>query len=178
LPKDFPLVVAAVSKSYSTDRSHPFEHEDVRDGMRARVPFPFDDDERFDLKLIPFFLDGLRISKLDEAQWTKLREPLVATLSPEGLRKVETIMSLEREVARLDRGSWTRWPLQFARDPKRYHVSLFGEPARYRPWGFRFDDNTLDGADHVHAIWRDFHDDFGEDLLARHYAQSHAHAGR
>ncbi|MGH7855894.1 MAG: hypothetical protein ACREQY_01090, partial [Candidatus Binatia bacterium] len=50
------------------------------------------------------------------------------TLSPEGLRKVETIMSLEREVARLERESWTCWPLQFSRDPKRYHVSLFGEP--------------------------------------------------
>jgi hypothetical protein len=30
-------------------------------------------------------------------------------------------------------------------------------------------DNTQNNANHVHAVWRDFTGDFGEDLLARHY---------
>ncbi|MGH7856050.1 MAG: DUF3500 domain-containing protein, partial [Candidatus Binatia bacterium] len=308
--------------------------------QRHTATFPFDDGERFDLKLIPFFLDGLRVSVLDEGQRGKLRRLLGTALSPEGLRKIESIMSLEREVARLEGESWVRWPLRFFREPRRYHVSVFGEPSGDRPWGFRFDghhvslnvtsapatvpsstplflgaqprqvppdwereglrvlareediarslyvalepelrkratipfrsgrrlflgegrrvelegspagvaredmperirikldnllwvylenvtaematarraeidsagrdaihfawagsavvgepsyyriqgptfliefDNTLDGADHVHAIWRDFRGDFGDDLLARHYALSHAHDGR
>ncbi len=34
-------------------------------------------------------------------------------------------------------------------------------------------DNTQNNANHVHAVWRDFTNDFGEDLLKRHYEQSH-----
>jgi hypothetical protein len=30
-------------------------------------------------------------------------------------------------------------------------------------------DNTQDGANHVHAVWRDFNGDFGRDLLGEHY---------
>jgi Protein of unknown function (DUF3500) len=34
-------------------------------------------------------------------------------------------------------------------------------------------DNTQDGANHVHSVWRDLRDDWGTDLLARHYAAEH-----
>ena len=34
-------------------------------------------------------------------------------------------------------------------------------------------DNTRDGANHIHSVWRDLRDDWGEDLLARHYAAAH-----
>jgi hypothetical protein len=34
-------------------------------------------------------------------------------------------------------------------------------------------DNTQDGANHIHAVWRDLANDWGEDLLARHYRESH-----
>jgi hypothetical protein len=33
--------------------------------------------------------------------------------------------------------------------------------------------NTQNGANHVHAVWRDFDGDFGEDLLRKHYAEFH-----
>lgn len=108
-------------------------------GQRESGRFPFASEERFDLRLVPFFLDGIRASDLDERQWRKLRAMLGATLGPEGLAKVETIMSLEREVARLERESWVRWPLHFFRDPRRYFVALFGTPRDGEPWGFRFD---------------------------------------
>lgn len=35
-------------------------------------------------------------------------------------------------------------------------------------------DNTQNNANHVHAVWRDFHGDFGRDLLRDHYAR-HPH---
>ena len=35
-------------------------------------------------------------------------------------------------------------------------------------------DNTQNGANHVHAVWRDMEDDFGADLLKRHY-EEHEH---
>ena len=34
-------------------------------------------------------------------------------------------------------------------------------------------DNTQDNANHIHSVWRDIDGDFGEDLLAEHYAQAH-----
>lgn len=53
-----------------------------------------------------------------------------------------------------------------------------GEGHYYRVQGPTFlieYDNTQNGANHVHAVWRDFQGDFGEDLLAAHYATSPHH---
>lgn len=35
-------------------------------------------------------------------------------------------------------------------------------------------DNTQNNANHIHGVYRDFQEDFGEDLLQRHYEQSHS----
>ncbi len=52
-----------------------------------------------------------------------------------------------------------------------------GEGHYYRIHGptvlFEYD-NTQNDANHIHAVWRDLEDDFGEDLLRRHY-EAHAH---
>jgi hypothetical protein len=34
-------------------------------------------------------------------------------------------------------------------------------------------DNTQDNANHIHTVWRDLRNDWGEDLLQHHYAKSH-----
>jgi hypothetical protein len=34
-------------------------------------------------------------------------------------------------------------------------------------------DNTQNDANHIHSVWRDYHGDFGRDLLAEHYRQFH-----
>ena len=51
-----------------------------------------------------------------------------------------------------------------------------GEPCYYRIRGPTFlieYDDSLDGADHVHTLLRDFRGDFGRDLLERHYSRAH-----
>ncbi len=51
-----------------------------------------------------------------------------------------------------------------------------GEPHYYRLQGPRFlveYDNTQNGANHAHSVWRDPTNDFGADVLAQHYAQAH-----
>ena len=54
-----------------------------------------------------------------------------------------------------------------------------GEPHYYRIQGPSFlveYDNTQNGANHVHSVWRDFDGDFGRDLLRDHYdAHPHPH---
>lgn len=50
-----------------------------------------------------------------------------------------------------------------------------GAPHYYRVQGGNFVleyDNTQNGANHAHALWRDFDRDFGSDLLAEHYRQN------
>ena len=47
-----------------------------------------------------------------------------------------------------------------------------GKPHYYRVQGPSFIleyDNTQNKANHVHAVWRDFNNDFGQDLLKKHY---------
>jgi hypothetical protein len=51
-----------------------------------------------------------------------------------------------------------------------------GEGHYYRVQGPTFlleYDNTQNNNNHVHAVWRDFANDFGEDLLRKHYAEQH-----
>ncbi len=53
-----------------------------------------------------------------------------------------------------------------------------GKPHYYRVQGPSFIleyDNTQNKANHVHAVWRDFKNDFGQDLLKQHY-QSKKHS--
>ena len=51
-----------------------------------------------------------------------------------------------------------------------------GEPHYWRLHGPHFVieyDNTQNGANHIHSVWRDVEGDWGDDLLADHYAKSH-----
>lgn len=51
-----------------------------------------------------------------------------------------------------------------------------GGPHYYRIHGPTFVveyDNTQNNANHVHSVWRDFENDFGRDLLRKHYESSH-----
>ncbi|HCC57650.1 MAG TPA: hypothetical protein DEQ47_10385 [Solibacterales bacterium] len=56
-----------------------------------------------------------------------------------------------------------------------------GEPHYYRIQSPEFlveFDDTQDHANHIHSVWRDFRGDFGRDLLAEHYQDSHHHRVR
>ncbi len=51
-----------------------------------------------------------------------------------------------------------------------------GEPHYYRLQGPRFFveyDNVQNGANHIHTVWRDSADDFGDDILKAHYQRDH-----
>jgi hypothetical protein len=54
-----------------------------------------------------------------------------------------------------------------------------GEPHYFRIHGptFLAEFDSVQGANHIHSVWRDSANDFGEDLLKTHYA-AHAHDGK
>ena len=110
--------------------------------QKYRALYAFEDSERFDLRLAPLGLEGLRIDAMTEDQWSVLHGALGQVLSPEGLAKADTIRSLEVEVAETETG-FLGWVTKRIRLPKRYFLSIYGEPGSQAPWGMRFDGHHL-----------------------------------
>jgi hypothetical protein len=108
------------------------------DDQRGDALYAFDDDERFDLRLAPLGLEGLRIDEMSDAQWAELESLLGSVLSPSGLAKMNTIRSLEVEVAETE-GGWFGFLFDGFRSAKRYFLAVFGDPSQGGSWGLRFD---------------------------------------
>ncbi len=105
---------------------------------------------------------GIAASMLDAGQTSILRELIDCYLArlPDELADQQARL-VEREFDRLG--------FLWAGGAER------GQPHYYRIQGERVlieYDNSQRGANHIHAVWRDLANDFGGDVLARHYAQS------
>ena len=85
------------------------------------------------------------------------------------------INRLPEELAQVEWGKVVRSDLNAVRFAWAGGVDR-GQPHYYRVQGPTFlaeYDNTQNDANHIHAVWRDLENDFGADLLKRHYQQSH-----
>jgi len=120
----------------------------LSDDLRDAADYSFDDEERFDLRLAPIGLEGLRRDAMSDTQWQEWLGALGTTLSLRGLQKVEAIMANEREVRARDRETWTgTWFGGFIHGEGRYFASVYGVPGEGTPWGLRFDGH------HVSLNW-------------------------
>jgi hypothetical protein len=108
------------------------------ESQKGDLLYTFEDDERLDLRLAPLGLEGLRLDEMTDAQWTALEGTLGMVLSPEGLAKMNTIRSLEWEVAETEGGLFGLL-MDRIRSAKRYFLAVFGEPSSESAWGMRFD---------------------------------------
>ena len=110
---------------------------------------------------------GIAASRLRDGQ----RELLAALASLYVERLPDELAAAQREALTAAHGEASR-ELHFAWAGG----AEAGEPHYYRLQGPRFlveYDCTQNGANHIHAVWRDPEGDFGEDLLARHYGEHH-----
>lgn len=85
------------------------------------------------------------------------------------------VQRLPEELARVEWGKFERADLGAVRFAWAGGLER-GQPHYYRVQGPAFlveYDNTQNDANHIHAVWRDLENDFGADLLRRHYQQSH-----
>ena len=74
----------------------------------------------------------------------------------------------EADWAKIEQAGWDKLHFAWAGGTER------GQGHYYRVQGATFlleYDNTQNDANHIHAVWRDFENDFGDDLLKRHYEQ-------
>jgi len=113
--------------------------------------------------------------RLDDPQGLPGRE-----MNPEQQQQLQGLVMeytrrLPRQVAderfnRIDKEGWGYLHFAWAGSPEA------GQPHYYRLHGPSFlveYDNIQNNANHIHTVWRDLKDDWGEDLLRSHYARSH-----
>jgi hypothetical protein len=106
---------------------------------------------------------GLSASKMNARQFEKLM-----ALLQEYARNVPEQMAAAREeqIRKAGKNIFFAWAGGVnRRDPHYYRVQTASFLIEY--------DNTQNGANHIHSVWRDFNGDFGEDLLKVHYQASH-----
>ena len=103
---------------------------------RGRVVLAFDSEARERWHYTPQRRQGLAIGDLAEAERAALHALLRAALGERGHAKVEGILRIEPILGQIEGNADFR-------DPGRYHVLLFGEPADAAPWGWRFEGHHL-----------------------------------
>ncbi len=113
-------------------------------------------------KVTPLETAGIAAPKLDAAQTARL-QALVKTY----VGRLRGDLA-DADFAKIQKQGWEKVYFAWAGGLEK------GEPHYYRVQGPTFlieYDNTQNDANHVHAVWRDFDNDFGEDLLRKHYAE-------
>jgi hypothetical protein len=108
---------------------------------------------------------GLSASKMTSKQFDKLQ-----ALLSEYVNNVPGQLAAYREeqVRKAGKSIFFAWSGGVNKgDPHYYRIQTTAFLIEY--------DDTQDGANHIHSVWRDFNGDFGEDLLKEHYQTSHQH---
>lgn len=114
-------------------------------------------------KVMPLETTGIAASKLTSEQSAHLKKLVEAYVTR--LRGDLAKADLEK----IEKSGWGKLYFAWAGGVEK------GEPHYYRVQGPTFlieYDNTQNNANHIHAVWRDFDNDFGEDLLRKHYAET------
>jgi hypothetical protein len=104
----------------------------------AMATFAFEDEQRFDWHFIPRARKGIPLKQLDPAQRLLATALLGASLSPAGLVRASTIMSLDDVLRQIETSA-----MAGRRDPELYYVSIFGNPDKGKPWGWRFEGHHI-----------------------------------
>ena len=126
---------------------------------------------------------GLTVADFDAVSYTK---------APKGVA-VANMSQSQREIMLALVGDYIhRMPEELAEIEMRklqeqgidnLHFAWAGGIERRQPHYYRLQaprflveyDNTQNGANHIHSVWRDPIDDFGANLIAQHYASSEHH---
>jgi len=105
--------------------------------QRAKAVFKLEDEQRFDWHFIPRPRKGIPFKELDSAQQRLGNALLASGLGQQGFIKAATIMSLDAVLREMEKGG------TIVRDPELYYVSLFGDAASGKPWGWRVEGHHL-----------------------------------
>ena len=114
-------------------------------------------------KVLPLETAGIAAGKLTKDQQAQLQGVVKAYVN-----RLRGELA-EADYKKIDQAGWEKVYFAWAGGLEK------GDPHYYRVQGPTFlieYDNTQNDANHIHAVWRDFNNDFGEDLLRKHYAET------
>ena len=117
---------------------------------------------RSDPTVKPMALAGLPAGEMTADQQRQLRRLLDVYAG----RMADS--SAQRQLRRIDEAGFERLHFAWAgsHEPGRPHYYRIHGPTVLVEY-----DNSQSGANHIHTVWRDLENDFGGDLLRRHYAR-------
>jgi len=114
------------------------------DGQKAKALFDFASDERENWHFIPRERKGLPMKELTPQQRLLAHALLNTGLGFRGSAKAVTIMSLEEVLFQMEGADESkRAATREKRDPEKYFISIFGEPAEKGTWGWRVEGHHL-----------------------------------
>ena len=105
---------------------------------------------------------GLAASKMDKAQ-----QALLQQIIEEYVRRYRPELA-DADLQKIEKGGWEKISFAWAGgvEPGQGHYYRVQGPTFLMEF-----DNTQNDANHIHTVWRDLENDFGEDLLRAHYDQ-------
>ncbi len=108
----------------------------LNSAQAAKALFPFDTAERFRFAYVP--LDdrkGISFNELDEKQQSAVMNLLKSCVTAETAAKVNAIMQLDILLKQIEH----RAADDHFRDPRKYFISIFGQPSAKGIWGWRLE---------------------------------------
>jgi len=107
--------------------------------VKAKIQFKLDDEERFNWHYVPRFRNGVSLHDFTQPQLDAALNLLKASLSVQGYKKATDVMTLENVLREVE----NRNADDTYRDPKKYFFSIFGTPAKDKPWGWRLEGHHI-----------------------------------
>ena len=104
--------------------------------QKKQATYPLTDAERENWNFVPIDRQGLPIKKMSTDQHALALALLRTGLSHTGIARANAIISMELVLKDLESGAARR-------DPTLYFVTIFGEPAADKSWGWRFEGHHL-----------------------------------
>lgn len=115
--------------------------ETLDEPQAKRCRFAFGDKERVNWHFIPRVRKGLPVMDLEGAPLRAAMSLLRSGLSEAGYEQSLNVMSLEEVLYLLEGGD--RVSRRANRDPRKYYISVFGQPGSRGSWGWRFEGHHL-----------------------------------
>lgn len=113
----------------------------ISPAQKAQATFKFDDPERLNWHFIPRERKGLPLKSLEGAPLKAAHAFIRSGLSEAGYDQTLNVMSLEELLYLLEAGE--RDARRDRRDPNKYYLSVFGEPADNGQWGWRLEGHHI-----------------------------------
>jgi hypothetical protein len=115
--------------------------ETLDEPQAKRCRFAFGDKERVNWHFIPRVRKGLPVMDLEGAPLRAAMSLLRSGLSEAGYEQSLNVMSLEEVLYLLEGGD--RVSRRANLDPRKYYISVFGQPGSRGSWGWRFEGHHL-----------------------------------